>query len=136
MNDSEKIKMLKEILKDKDVMSKDILKEKPVEGELVVAAEGDSPEEAKETILKGLSKVKLPDESKMEGMMPEVENEEEDSAEGGMEEGCSCGDPECEGECDMDESSMGSEDKNILEMLPEKSRMQFKKRLMEKIKSL
>lgn len=127
MNDSEKIKMLKEILKDKDTVSKGILGEKP-EGELVVSAEGKSPEEAKKTIMEGLSKVNLPDEEEMGEMLP---MDGEDS-----EEGCECGDPECGGECKMDESSIEGDDKAILEMLPEKSKMQFKKRLMEKIKSL
>ena len=120
--------MLKEILKDKDTMSKGILGEKP-EGELVVSAEGESPEEAKKTIMEGLSKVDLPDEEDMGEMLP---MDGEDSEE----EGCPCGDPECEGECEMDESSLEGEDKDILEMLPEKSRMQMKKRLMKKIKSL
>lgn len=119
--------MLKEILKDKDTMSKGILGEKP-EGELVVSAEGKSPEEAKKTIMEGLSKVNLPDEEEMGEMLP---MDGEDS-----EEGCECGDPECGGECKMDESSIEGDDKAILEMLPEKSKMQFKKRLMEKIKSL
>ena len=127
MNDSEKIKMLKEILKDKDTMSNGILGEKP-EGELVVSAKGESPEEAKETIMEGLDKVELPDEEEMGEMLP---MDGEDS-----EEGCECGEPECMGECEMDESSMEGDDKEILEMLPEKSRMQLKKRLMEKIKSL
>lgn len=117
MNDSEKIKMLKEILKDKDTMSKGILGEsEPVEGKLIVEAEGSSPEEAKGKIMEGLDQIELPDEEDM-----------------GM---CECGDTECEGECKMDESSMGEEDKGMMEMLPEKSKMQFKKRIMEKLKGL
>ena len=71
-----------------------------------------SPEEAKKTIMEGLSKVDLPDEEDMGEMLP---MDGEDSEE-----------------CDMDESKLDSEDRDILEMLPEKSKMQFKKRLMEK----
>ncbi len=114
MKNIDKIKLLEEILEDKDLVSKKILKEEEPEGQLIVSAEGDSPEEAKKTIMEELGSIELPDEEDMEEVMPEMADTEED----------------------LDEDMLEEEDRDILEMLPEKSRCEFKKRLMEKIKSM
>jgi hypothetical protein len=120
MKSIDKIKLLEEILGDKDTVSKKILKEEEPEGKLIVAAEGDSPAEAKETMLKNLEGIDLPDEEDMEEVMPEMDEESmmEDEEE------------------ELDEDMLEDEDREILDVLPEASREEFKKKLMEKIKSL
>lgn len=126
MKNCEKIQMLKDILSDKDVMSKKILKEEPEDelGVLQVSAEGESPEDAKEKMMAELEKTDLPDEEEMEELMPEEEDypEEKDEQE--------------EDEEELDEDMLEDEDREILDMLPEKSREAFKKRLFEKIKEM
>lgn len=131
MKGIDKIKLLKEILGDKDLVSKEILKEEPEEGTLIVEAEGESPEAAKEDMLKTLEGMELPDEEDMEGMMPEMEDEYED-------EMCE-DDLECSEEMMMDEDEdfeISDEDAEIMDMIPSSQREAFKKRLLEKIKSL
>ena len=121
MKGLDKIKLLKEILGDSDLVSKEILKEEPeTEGTLVVTAEGDSPDEAKEDILSQLEGMELPDEDEMEDEMCEE-------------------DLECSEEMMMDEDEdfeMSDEDAEIMDIIPESQRKAFKKRLLEKIKSL
>jgi len=126
MKDMDKIRLLKEILADKDLVSKKILKEEvEPKGILEVSAEGDSPEDAKQKILDQLQKVDLPDEEEMgEEMEDEFDEEmEEEEFDDEMEE-------------EFDEDMLDEEDQDVLEMLPEKSRAEFKKRLIEKIKNL
>jgi len=119
MKGLDKIKLLKEILEDKELVSKKILKEEPedmeAEGTLVVSAEGASPEDAKEDILAQLEGLELPDEEEMEEIMPEMEEMEEEEEE---------------------DFEMSEEDSEIMDMIPASQREAFKKRLLEKIKSL
>lgn len=113
MHDKEKLKMLKDILNSGAVL------EEP-KGVLKVAAMGESPEEAKEKIMKGLQKVHLPDEEEMgEEMMSDEEEEY-------PEESCDM----------MAEEDMSDEDSEILDMLPTSQKESFKKRLLEKIKNM
>jgi len=117
MKDFDKIKLLEAILGDDELVSKKILREEEPEGKLIVEAEGDSPEEAKENMLETLGEVELPGEEEMEEMMPELPDMVEEEPE-------------------LDEEMLDAEDREILDMLPEASREEFKKKLLEKIKSL
>lgn len=155
MKGIDKIKMLKDILDNKDLVSTKILKEKPVsEGVLKVSAVGKTPEEAKQVIMDKLKGMDLNKEEDMESklspeelkMMEDSEGDmgaddsEEEMSEPEMETCPECGAnfsdncEECGGE--MDEESLNPEDQGILELLPEKTKLQFKKRLMEKMKSM
>ena len=129
MKGIDKIKLLKEILEDKDLVSKKILKEEEPEGELIVSAEGESPEDAKKKILAELQGIDLPDEEDMDGM-------EDEMCEDDME----CSDMmDMEDEEDEEEPEgfeMSEEDEEIMDMIPASQRKAFKKRLIEKIKSL
>lgn len=117
MKPCDKIALLKELLSDKDMISKEILGEEPEsEGELIVSAEGDSPEDAKDKIVEELESSELPDEEDMEDIMPEEEMEE--------------------GEEELDLDMLDDEDREILDMLPERSREEFKLKLLEKIKNM
>lgn len=77
----EKKAVLEEILKQMGgrVVENDL---KP-KTKMIVKAEGDSPEEAKEVILKKLSKIELPEEDEMGEMLPmDGEDEEMEDEEG------------------------------------------------------
>ena len=116
MQDKDKIKLLKDILGDKDLISKGILKEEDTEptGVLSVEAEGESPEDAKEKIVEQLQTMDLPDEEEMGEIVPEEMGEDEE----------------------LYEDMLDEEDQDILESLPEKTRESFKQRLLDKIKKM
>jgi len=135
MKDKRKLKMLKEILNDSNLVSKDILKEEKPSGILSVRAEGDSPEEAKKKILEELRKVKLPDEKQMEDMEDMMGMKEEDEYEDEMEDEYEDEDLEEMEEDDIDDDEVNEEDRTILDLLPERSRKQFKKMLIEKLRN-
>ena len=128
MKDKDKLRILKDILEDKDLVSKKILREEPEmesEGTLVVSAEGDSPEDAKEDILKQLQGIDLPDEEEMDDL------DEDEMCEDDME----CADM-MDMEDEDEEFEMSEEDSEIMDIIPQSQRKAFKKRLLEKIKSL
>ena len=125
MKGMDKIKILQELLGDKDSMSKMHGGEDP-EGVLVVKAEGSSPKDAKKKMMSELSETELPGEAKMEMMEDEYEEGMEDEYEDEMEE-----------EYEEDEEfEMSDEDSEIMDMIPESQREMFKQKLLEKIKSM
>ena len=126
MKDIDKIKLLKEILNDKNLVSKKILKEEEPEGTLIVEAAGDSPEDAKKKMLKELKNVDLPDEEEMEEEYEDEEYEEDEFEDEEYEEE----------ELEEEDFEMSDEDADIMDMIPESQRKKFKKRLLEKIKSM
>lgn len=78
--------------KEKQSILKDLLKQmsgrvaendlKPKKTKMVIEAEGDSPEEIKDTVIEKLGTMKLPDAKDLEDMEEDMETPEEEEMEG------------------------------------------------------
>ena len=111
--------VLKEILDELDgrVLEQDIKPLHEKKAKLIIKAEGDSPEEAKEEVLEKLSKLELPGEEDMPEMEEELDEEmpEEEMLDEEL-------DPE------MEESEDEEEDEDFLDSLPPLTRKKYLER--------